>query len=183
MIYVIQAVIGGPVKIGFTECDPRFRLSALQCGSPFKLRLLKATYGDKAVERALHHRFAILRQHGEWFDPQGELADWIDGKEIDIAYDPGPPPVYGPLMAEYQEIVDELQGSPASAWTLCEKLDLKVGPVTARLRSLRDKWHRVSSEAVNLPPYPRHVRWSLDSDGCIVDAPLPDLAELKRNAA
>jgi hypothetical protein len=62
------APVSGPrlVKIG-TARDPEYRLADLQIGSPLKLELLAVWPGLLLPELTLHHRFAHLRQHGEWF--------------------------------------------------------------------------------------------------------------------
>lgn len=80
MIYVIQAEVGGPVKIGYTSGAPEARLRNLQCGSPFKLIVL-ATIPEGAVdeEANLHKRFQSSRLHGEWFELSDELVEWVSG--------------------------------------------------------------------------------------------------------
>lgn len=61
----------GHVKIGKTN-DVRCRLSELQTGNPYKLRVLltipTATESQAfALETALHRKFAKDRMEGEWF--------------------------------------------------------------------------------------------------------------------
>ncbi len=65
--YVIQAVSGGPIKIGRTASDPKKRLRELQTGSPEPLRIVHVFDGDH--ERELHDRLSAYRLHGEWFRP------------------------------------------------------------------------------------------------------------------
>lgn len=77
MIYFVQAEIGGPVKVGYTGGEPAERIRDLQCGSPFKLRLLGTIEGNQAAERALHKRFAEHRLHGEWFRPCREIRELV----------------------------------------------------------------------------------------------------------
>jgi|SRR5579859_1366545 len=74
VVYFVQSVIGGPIKIG-KSVDPMARLIQLQSGSPFQLRLLATTAKD--IELELHERFAADRLHGEWFHPSQELRDYI----------------------------------------------------------------------------------------------------------
>ena len=76
-VYFVQAEIGGPIKIGFTQGKPEVRLKALQTGSPFKLVLLKVIPKvTREQEWELHRRFSAYRLHGEWFREDGlELAD------------------------------------------------------------------------------------------------------------
>lgn len=66
-VYVIGRPASNVVKLGTTTQLAK-RLRALQLSSPVPLEILWATAGDRAVEAALHLRFAALRQHGEWFD-------------------------------------------------------------------------------------------------------------------
>lgn len=65
-VYMIQAVDGGPVKIGLASL-PTHRLSALQTSSAAKLKLLRLLDGGGDAEYDLHNRFAHLRIRGEWF--------------------------------------------------------------------------------------------------------------------
>lgn len=64
--YFIQAVAGGPIKIGVTSGDPDARAKALQVGNPHRLRVV-AVIADATAERVLHKRFADWRLMGEWF--------------------------------------------------------------------------------------------------------------------
>lgn len=67
MVYFIQVGESGPIKIGYTRTDPTKRLSELQTGNPYKLRLLLVLEGGFDLEHALHEKFADLRLEGEWF--------------------------------------------------------------------------------------------------------------------
>lgn len=69
-VYVVAGVAGGPVKIGYTS-DLQRRLTALQIGSPIKLRTLATFAGGKELEASIHRLLADYRLEGEWFD----LAD------------------------------------------------------------------------------------------------------------
>lgn len=70
--YLVRHPGTGLIKIGRTR-DIRTRLSALECGAGQALTVLGVIDGD--VERALHRRFANLREHGEWFsDPDGVIS-------------------------------------------------------------------------------------------------------------
>src|SRR5688572_19771645 len=83
VIYFIEAVGAGLVKIGFTERDVQDRLRELQTASPHRLKLVASISGDINDESALHKSFAHLRQVGEWFRIDAELqtlmwiAKWI----------------------------------------------------------------------------------------------------------
>lgn len=68
-LYFIQAVLGGPVKIGVSK-NPVSRLTALQTGVPYQLRILATVYnGGMGGERQLHRMFSEYRLSGEWFTP------------------------------------------------------------------------------------------------------------------
>lgn len=67
-VYLIQSVIGGPVKIGKAN-NVWERLKQHQCGSPFILEIIKIYKNvDPKFERDLHDKFTEYRIHGEWFD-------------------------------------------------------------------------------------------------------------------
>ena len=68
MIYFIQAGDRpGPIKIGYTEGDPKTRLARLQTAHAVPLYLIATMPGDMAREKRLHARFAKGRMLGEWF--------------------------------------------------------------------------------------------------------------------
>lgn len=73
--YFVQSVDGGPIKIGFTSRTPEERLSALQVGSPTKLRIVGLLPMDR--EKELHQRFDKHKSHGEWFNPAKDLLEFI----------------------------------------------------------------------------------------------------------
>jgi hypothetical protein len=82
-IYVIQSIIGGPVKIGKSN-DIDHRLSTFQMGSPFELKVIKLYENvSHKVEKHLHKHFNKYRLHGEWFseDILNHIDDIIE-KEI-----------------------------------------------------------------------------------------------------
>jgi hypothetical protein len=74
--YIIRC---GPfVKIGMAvDVEARFR--QLLATNPFDLEMVAILIGGRAVERALHLRFAAQRHRDEWFREEGELAEWIAG--------------------------------------------------------------------------------------------------------
>lgn len=81
MIYFIEAVGAGLVKIGFTDGDPAKRLRQLQTGCPHQLRLAAATEGSISIEAVEHGRWAYLREQGEWFRIDDRLRWymlWLD---------------------------------------------------------------------------------------------------------
>ena len=76
MIYFLQGVLGGPIKIGVTN-NIAARIEALSTASPWQLQPLLLAHGDEALERKLHRRFADERMHREWFRPSKRIADFI----------------------------------------------------------------------------------------------------------
>lgn len=77
-VYFAQAVSGGPIKIGVSR-DISARLATLQTGSPLILRILGFQEGSRAIEAALHRRFAAHHVHNEWFEPCEALLGYIEG--------------------------------------------------------------------------------------------------------
>ena len=84
-VYFIQSANGtGPIKIGYTR-TPYNRVREIQRMSPYKLTLLKVIEGDKEHESKLHLRFRHIRLHGEWFEPDDSLIEFIkDQDELPI---------------------------------------------------------------------------------------------------
>jgi hypothetical protein len=69
-----------PIKIGTTTRNGLGgRLNNLQCGCPYKLKLLATLRGGVRTEQRLHRTFAADRVHGEWFNPSLALRALIDG--------------------------------------------------------------------------------------------------------
>lgn len=66
------------IKIGYTDGSPMVRLRSLSTGSPFPLTLLLSIAGGAKEEASLHARFADLRQHGEWFEPNPKILRCIN---------------------------------------------------------------------------------------------------------
>lgn len=77
MIYFIQPVDGGSIKIGKANSPPD-RLRELQTGSPDRLKIIGMMQGDEATEYALHDLFARHRLDGEWFSPDDDLTEFIE---------------------------------------------------------------------------------------------------------
>lgn len=83
MIYFVEAVGVGHIKIGFTDGDDaERRLDTLQTGSPVPIRLLGTVPGGMEEEKDLHRLFASARVHGEWFKPIPEILALIPGAGI-----------------------------------------------------------------------------------------------------
>lgn len=77
VVYFVQGVNGGPIKIG-TAIDVAHRLSGLQNGSHVRLKVLATMDGGFSEERALHRRFAAHHVTGEWFEPAAPVLAFID---------------------------------------------------------------------------------------------------------
>ena len=80
-LYIIQAHTTGAIKIGRSKHVHK-RLSQLQTGCPYRLRLIIHIPGQGDLEKGLHRRLSdhrIRRFKGEWFHEEGlaELPTWI----------------------------------------------------------------------------------------------------------
>ena len=80
-VYVIQAGLCGPVKIGWAV-DPVLRLRGFQTSHFLELRLIASQQFSsrslaQAVEADLHKEFSKYRIRGEWFRPEGELEQML----------------------------------------------------------------------------------------------------------
>ena len=78
-VYFIQAIESNFVKIGSAKNIEK-RLSNLQVGCPFELKLINYIYG-RSQEVNLHKRFQAYHVRGEWFTLEGELKQFIDNLE------------------------------------------------------------------------------------------------------
>ena len=76
-IYFIEAEGTGMVKIGYTAQPPRSRLSGLQVGNPYLLRLLGVIPGNEQDELSQHSIYSHLHVRGDWFRAEAELADFL----------------------------------------------------------------------------------------------------------
>jgi hypothetical protein len=66
-LYIIQAVAGGPVKIGVSD-EPQGRVVQLQPGNPYPLQVIRVYEAQGKSERAVHKTVRHLRLQGEWFE-------------------------------------------------------------------------------------------------------------------
>lgn len=81
-VYFIQAE-NGLIKVGYST-NPGKRLTYFRRVSPVSLELLGYFLGTQTDEYYLHQRFAMQRDHGEWFRPSPELLQALsDGQEKD----------------------------------------------------------------------------------------------------
>ncbi|ROR97886.1 T5orf172 domain-containing protein [Sinobacterium caligoides] len=77
LIYLIQGEKTGLIKIGKTNVSIENRLNQIQALSPDKLIFLGGTFEPTYLEDRLHLRFERFREHGEWFQPNSEVMDFI----------------------------------------------------------------------------------------------------------
>lgn len=99
MIYFVQPVAGGRIKIGRTVCLTK-RLKQLCAQHGLALRVLAVLSGGALEESRLHRRFAHLRTRGnplgrEWFEPGQDLLSYIahggspwDGSDEVVVFKP-----------------------------------------------------------------------------------------------
>lgn len=87
MIYAIQAVNGGPIKLGLSV-HPDKRRSTLQGAHYEPLRLLAVLPGTVAQERELHKELADDRLRGEWFKDTPRVRKAIKCREHAITGGP-----------------------------------------------------------------------------------------------
>lgn len=66
-LYFIEAIGTDFVKVGICTGDPYARLSSLQTGCPFELRVLAHRPGTHREEAAVHALLESSRVRGEWF--------------------------------------------------------------------------------------------------------------------
>lgn len=89
MVYFVQCLENGLIKIGFTDKPVRYRMLEIAYAKgdvgPWTLRLLGLVAGSLADEQALHDRFTSSRAaanifppfRGECFEPTSELLAYI----------------------------------------------------------------------------------------------------------
>lgn len=65
------------LKIGFTKGDPVARLRALRTGSPTEIRLMAVHAGTIDDEQTIHRYFDEQRLHGEWFEVDEALFEFM----------------------------------------------------------------------------------------------------------
>jgi len=89
-IYFIQAVTGGPIKIGIAE-NVKKRLHSHQTSSHVELVLLAHRPGTRSDEWRLHQKLATHRVRGEWFEPHEDVLTEIRAA---LLIDQSLPPAY-----------------------------------------------------------------------------------------
>ena len=76
LVYFVEAGVGGPIKIGWTQDIDR-RIAELQTANAHKLTLLGTVPGTMDREAALHARFSHLRLEAEWFRNSEEIHEFL----------------------------------------------------------------------------------------------------------
>lgn len=104
-VYFVTAEGLDLVKIGFTENDPLKRLSALQTGSPLKLRILGLIEGvSLQIEKSIHQILADHRIIGEWFESEAAeqllctYSEPAESDQDDDDFEPSSIPIPFPMV-------------------------------------------------------------------------------------
>jgi hypothetical protein len=86
LTYFVQGEKTGLIKIGVTwgNC-PCHRIKAMQIGSPDLLSVLGVLIGNH--EKKLHKQFLSMWSHGEWFQPDATLLDFINSETKKLTCD------------------------------------------------------------------------------------------------
>jgi len=140
MIYFIQQGHDGPMKIGYTKNHRtvKTRLSALQIGSSYKLRLRGLFHGTPKDEHYLHNKFKHLRIRGEWFKSNKTLLGYITEtyyKYIACEYVPRE---YGPSRYLPGNIKDALSKSGGNKTKAARLLNISRATLYRKLSELAD---------------------------------------------
>ena len=79
MIYFIQNGKNGSIKIGYTKNKKSLesRIKTMQIGTPDELILIGTIIGNKKDEYDLHKKFHVCQIHGEWFNPDPNLLNFV----------------------------------------------------------------------------------------------------------
>lgn len=84
-IYLLWCVGTQRFKIGYSK-DVAQRAAAIECQSPYPLRVVAAMPGIVSDEQTLHIEFRKYRTHREWFDLP-EAALWLLLERFGLNYD------------------------------------------------------------------------------------------------
>lgn len=85
VIYFIQGVNGGPIKMGMSY-QPEIRLKQLQTGYPYKLQIIfLIKEAVSYMDEFLQEKFSSYKLLGEWYSP--EIIKMLDKIEYDYVYD------------------------------------------------------------------------------------------------
>lgn len=80
-VYFIESKESGLIKIG-RSINPDKRFNTIRTMSPDELMFLGTIPEEVVTECQLHKKFSHLRKHGEWFEGESELRNFIDGLEL-----------------------------------------------------------------------------------------------------
>jgi len=82
VIYAVEAIGVGHLKLGWTRGNPYLRLSALKTGSAVDLQLVATKRGFQHDEYALHKQLVASRSRssGEWFRQTEEVKSLITSR-------------------------------------------------------------------------------------------------------
>lgn len=112
IVYMLGTPGSNTVKIGRTT-NLRKRLADIQRMSPVPLAALWTHPGGSELETNLHHHFAPLRSHGEWFafesDPVQAISEAVSKR-----------PWLAPKPATRPRSLHDVQLDPAAAATVAE---------------------------------------------------------------
>jgi hypothetical protein len=157
-VYFVQAIIGGPVKIGFAANDRlERRICELQVGSPLPLKVVALLWTGSISEKRLHDRLAADRLHGEWFAPSEAMRAVL--VEL-FGEDPGTL-VMGGLLGEYRAICRDMTHEEAEANSL------------QRTRESRMRWGKPNLDFLSLGGGAVRNRMALQRFPPAVVAPAP----------
>lgn len=110
-VYFIQAIDGGPIKIGRAANVGR-RLRMLQIGNPAILQVLAFAPGGSSEETAVHRALAKHRHRNEWFSASDAVIEMVNFVRAHGKF-----PVEGsagrmkprPLSLTSQKLLDEIE--------------------------------------------------------------------------
>ena len=101
-----NAIRNYPIKIGFTREHRDSRISDLQTGCPYPLRVLARAKGSVWIEKELHKRFQADQLIGEWFARSPELMGLINL----VNRDPDPNILIDEVKSRWENTMHELVG-------------------------------------------------------------------------
>lgn len=145
MIYFMQPVDGGPVKIGCTE-NLQARHRQLEAEYGLSLVVLATLDGGRDEERALHVRFSHLRfGKTEQFRPGPELFEFI-GRPILV----GANPTAVEVIEAFRKNVISIRGTEAWRKWLGEYAAFRRVPVTSLIDQVLSE--AAKRDGFTLPP-------------------------------
>ncbi len=122
MIYFAQCGNDGPIKIGHTSSSLRSRITYLQVGCPWPIRVLGTMNGDETDEGRLLGKFSHIRMRGEWFRPEADLVAFVAANAS--------PPSY-PVSAIGTDVISDILRE--RGWTqtrLAQELGVDQGTIS-----------------------------------------------------